>query len=196
MWAWQARISSATVYPAYDMPASTAHCDQITTSSPNSILDKLTFNLRRTLRAHVLIIQISNLLLLRCAERCGIRRPCILSNNIQICIPRGRGRWRRRGAWSSAHPALLSVDLTTPIDVREYSWLNDRRSKRRSQWRGGERAWDGVRRCYGNAMLRRALGGGERFGAGISCAGMGVSAVRRVGRRCGFGWAEAVGPMD
>jgi hypothetical protein len=28
---------------------------------------------------------------------------------------------------------------------------------------------------------------------GLECAGMGVSGVRRVGRRCGFGWAEALG---
>jgi hypothetical protein len=100
-----------TVYLAYDMPASTAHCDQITTSSPNSILDKLTFNLRRTLRAHVLIIQIPNLLLLRRTQRRRIRRPCILPDNVQIRITRWRSRWRRRGAWSSTHPALLSLCL-------------------------------------------------------------------------------------
>ena len=107
-------------YAAYDMPASTTHGalhTQITASPQNSNPNQLTFNLRRTLRAHVLIIQISNLLLLRCAKRRGIRRPCILPDNIQICIPRGRGRWRRRGAWSPAHLALLSVYLTIPIDM-------------------------------------------------------------------------------
>lgn len=105
-------------YTAYDMPASTTHGalhTQITPSPQNSNSNQLTFNLRRTLRAHVFIIQISNLLLLRCAKRRRIRRSCVLPDNIQICIPRGRGRWRRRGAWSPAHLALLSLYLRIPI---------------------------------------------------------------------------------
>lgn len=84
--------AAQNVYSAYNMPVDTTHCNtQTTTSSANSDPNQLTFNLRCTLRAHVLIIQISNLLLLRCAERCRIRRTCILSDDIQICIPHGRG---------------------------------------------------------------------------------------------------------
>lgn len=108
-----------------------------------------TLDFRRAFRAHILVVQVPHLLFLRRRQWCRVRGPCVLADDVAVCVS-WACRGRHRGAWCAVHigPIRLDTESVASIEreVCSIGWAEER------VWvpaRGDETVGGDAARCCG-----------------------------------------------